>query len=67
MNPPFSTCEGSKCPSQKNCRRHVERNIHESVPAALWIRRDPGASACDMYMPINVMSTFASADTEGGE
>ena len=58
MNSTFTSCEGSKCPSAKNCRRYTERNSHESVPAALWIRREAGASACDMYLPIEVVSTF---------
>ena len=30
----------------------------EAVPAALWIRREAGTSACDMYQPINAVSTF---------
>ena len=58
MNPIFSTSEGSKCPSKDNCSRHTERNRYEAVPAALWIRREAGASACDMYQPINSVSTF---------
>ncbi len=56
----FSTCEGQKCPSANNCRRFVERKSQESVPAALWVRREAGASACDMYLPITVVSTFKS-------
>lgn len=63
MSSVFSTCEGRKCPSMKNCRRYTERNSHESVPAALWFRREAGASACDMYLPIEVVSTF-SADKQ---
>ena len=58
MTPIFSTCEGSKCPSKNNCRRHTERKHSESVPAALWIRREAGASACDMYLPVASVSTF---------
>lgn len=58
MSSVFSTCEGSKCPSKTNCRRYTERNSHESVAAALWLRREAGTSACDMYLPIEVVSTF---------
>ena len=58
MNQIFSTCEGSKCPSKDNCIRHTERNRYEAVPAALWIRREAGSSACDLYHPINTVSTF---------
>ena len=58
MNQIFSTCEGSKCPSKDNCRRHIDRNRYEAVPAALWIRREAGASACDMYLPVASVSTF---------
>ena len=58
MTPIFSTCEGIKCSSKDNCRRHTERNRYEAVPAALWIRREAGTSACDMYQPINAVSTF---------
>ena len=58
MTPIFSTCEGSKCPSKDNCSRHTKRNHYEAVPAALWIRREAGASACDMYLPVASVSTF---------
>jgi len=58
MTPQFSTCDGGKCQSMKNCRRYTERNSHESVAAALWLRREAGTSACDMYPPIEVVSTF---------
>ena len=58
MTPIFSTCEGIKCSSKDNCRRHTERNRYEAVPAALWIRREAGASACDMYLPVASVSTF---------
>ena len=54
----FSTCEGNNCPSKDNCRRHKERNSADSVPAALWVRREPGDSACDMVIFIEPVSTF---------
>lgn len=65
MSSVFSTCEGSKCPSKANCRRHTERNYHESIPAALWVRREAGASACDMYVPVEVVSTFKTEQPKG--
>ena len=58
MTPIFSTCEGSKCPSKNNCRRHTERKNTDAVPAALWIRREAGSSACDLYLPIDTTTTF---------
>lgn len=64
MSAQFSTCEGLHCPSKNNCRRHAEKNRHDSVAAALWIRREAGDSACDMYQPINVVSTFAEGGAE---
>ena len=60
-------CEGNNCPSKNNCRRYTERNSHESVPAVLWIRREAGTSACDMYLPIEVVSTFNAVESEGGD
>lgn len=58
MNQIFSTCEGIRCHSKDNCRRHIERKNTEAVPAALWLRREAGDSACDMYLPIEVVRTF---------
>ena len=58
MTPIFSTCEGSKCPSKDNCRRHTDRKNTDAVPAALWIRREAGSSACDLYLPIDTTTTF---------
>lgn len=66
MNEHFATCEGKNCPSKKNCRRFTDRDACEAVPAALWIRREAGTSACDMYRPIEVVSTFG-AYSEGGD
>jgi hypothetical protein len=53
-------CDGGNCQSKKNCRRYTERKTNSDyiVNAALWVRRDAGASACDMYRPVEVVSTF---------
>ena len=57
-----SRCEGGSCPSKDNCRRYTERKVQGDyvVNAALWLRREAGASACDSYLPVRVISTFAS-------
>lgn len=51
----------TRCEGKNNCPRFLDKNP-ETIAAALWIRRESGASACDIYRPINVVSTFA----EGG-
>lgn len=56
-------CEGKNCPSKNNCLRFLDKNP-ETIAAALWIRREAGTSACDMYRPINVVSTFAEVGAE---
>lgn len=53
----FTNCLGTNCPSKNNCKRFVDREEH-SIPAAIHARREAGASACDMYLPIKVLSTF---------
>ena len=58
MTHSFTTCEGMNCPSKKNCKRYTERKREDALPAAIWIRREAGSSACDMYLPIVVISTF---------
>lgn len=54
-------CDGGNCPSKRNCKRYLERKSKGDyvVNAALWIRREAGASACDMVIFDNVVSTFA--------
>lgn len=54
----LTTCEGSQCPSKHNCKRFLERRNSESKPAALWLRRQAGDTACDLYEPKVVVSTF---------
>lgn len=56
-------CDGGNCPSKKNCRRYTERKTNSDyvVNAALWVRREAGANACDMVMFINQASTFKDA------
>lgn len=59
MKASFTTCEGGNCPSKKNCRRYTERKQHkETIAAALWIRRDAGASACNMVEWTKPVTTF---------
>lgn len=51
-------CDGGNCPSKKNCQRHMAPRPLEYVRAALWLRREPGASACDMVAFIEPVTTF---------
>lgn len=53
-------CDGGNCPSKKNCKRYLERRAKGDyiVNAALWIRREAGASACDMVNWDNPVTTF---------
>lgn len=57
-------CDGGNCPSKANCRRYTERFVKADYVsrAALWLRREAGASACDLYMPIEVVSTFKAEE-----
>lgn len=58
--PDYATrCDGQQCPSRNNCKRYTERNDKDYVTwAALWARREAGSSACDMLIPIEVVTTF---------
>lgn len=51
--------QGNTCPSKNNCRRFAEVRGHEYTLAALYVRREPGSTACDMYLPIVVITTFS--------
>lgn len=53
-------CDGGTCPSKKNCRRYTERSTSGDyvVNAALWLRREAGANACDLVIWGNPMTTF---------
>jgi hypothetical protein len=57
---PLTTCErmGNTCPSKHNCHRHEMPRSIETPSAALNARRDAGASACDLVMFINPVTTF---------
>lgn len=58
----FATCSrmANTCPSKRNCHRHEKSRSEEFLDAALNVRREAGANACDMWMPINTpVSTFA--------
>jgi hypothetical protein len=49
---------GNTCHSKTNCKRFTAPRDTESMEAALYVRRGAGDSACDMYQPINVVTTF---------
>jgi len=53
-------CDGGDCPSKTNCRRYIDRRTggEYMCNAALWCRREAGASACESYLPARVVSTF---------
>jgi len=50
----MSRCPGIGCPSKETCRRfpgatgRIDPGQHY---AALYVRRDPDADACDEYLP----------------
>lgn len=53
-------CSGQQCPSANNCRRYTERHVPKGVIAhfaALYTRIEDGASACDQFIPVEVVST----------
>jgi hypothetical protein len=49
---------GNNCPSKRNCHRHEDPRDIEFTDAALYVRREAGASACDMVSFINQVTTF---------
>jgi len=53
-------CDGGDCPSKSNCRRYIDRGTggEHTTNAALWCRREAGASACDSYLPVLMVTTF---------
>ena len=58
----FATCSrmANTCPSKRNCHRHEKARSEEFPDAALNVRREAGATACDMFFPIYTpVSTFA--------
>lgn len=63
LNRDIARCDGGNCPSKHNCLRYTERKVNGDyvVNAALWVRREAGANACDMVMFINQASTFKDA------
>lgn len=50
-------CKGYLCPSKTNCKRASDSNRNRTF-AAFHNRREAGDSACVMYLPIKVVSTF---------
>jgi len=57
-NPIMAYCDGGNCPSKKNCQRYTAKRPAEYLRAALWLRRDAGASACDMVVFNAIVTTF---------
>jgi hypothetical protein len=53
-------CEGGNCPSRFNCLRFTERksDMERVTYAALYVRREAGASACDLVIWASPVSTF---------
>lgn len=51
-------CAGNDCPSKTNCHRFTMPRNEEATPAALYVRREAGDSACDLYAPVNPVTTF---------
>lgn len=51
-------CPGNNCPSKRNCHRFTAPRDQDYVEAALYIRREAGASACDCYLPVKPVTTF---------
>jgi hypothetical protein len=49
---------GTGCPSKTNCHRFTMPRNEEATPAALYVRREAGDSACDLYAPVNPVTTF---------
>lgn len=50
-------CKGYLCPSRQNCKRATDTNPNRMF-AAFHNRREAGDSACTMYLPIKVITTF---------
>lgn len=51
-------CSGEKCPSANNCRRCVDKSMEGALVAAFHIRREPGDSACRMFLPVTLVTTY---------
>ena len=51
-------CAGNDCPSKTNCHSFTLPRNEEATPAALYVRREAGDSACDLYAPGNPVTTF---------
>lgn len=52
----MSHCAGTNCPSLSNCQRFTP-NLTNDL-AALHVRREAGATACDRFLPIKLITTF---------
>ena len=51
-------CAGTACPSATNCKRCVDKSMEGALVAAFHVRREAGDSACRMYLPVKLVTTF---------
>lgn len=51
----------NRCPSRQNCRLYTASRSLGIPNASLNHRREPGSSACDLFLPITVITTFKDA------
>ena len=50
-------CKGYLCPSRANCKRATDTSPNRTF-AAFYNRREAGDSACSMYLPVKLVTTF---------
>ena len=63
LSPTIARCDGGNCPSQRNCKRYLQRQMTDGCfKAALWLRREAGASACDLVIWDKPVTTYVEAD-----
>lgn len=66
---PETRCAGLGCPSKDRCHRYRTDSVggHDNVQyAAMWARREAGATACDQFVS-NLPSTFDALPFRGVE
>lgn len=62
-------CAGLGCPSMKHCNRYCTDAVggaDDIEYAALWVRREAGATACDQFIS-SLPSTFEAKPFRGVE
>ncbi|MBW7903811.1 MAG: hypothetical protein H3C26_20270 [Rhodocyclaceae bacterium] len=60
----FARCPGGNCPSRSRCLRYTRRDTAGATApwAAMDMRREAGASACDQFLPAAPVSTFRGSE-----